>query len=93
MTKLANISPEATLVLVAELISSLERQRETDGRPSLVADLKTAIANASVQDPAAATNLRVGMADAQLVLAWVEKRLTPEDLHFGDLVAGAPKKR
>jgi hypothetical protein len=33
------------------------------------------------------------MADAQLVLEWVEERLEPEDKHFGDLVAGRSNGR
>jgi hypothetical protein len=89
MTKLANISEEASLVLVSELITQLERQREANGQPSLVGALKAAIAQTWIESPEAAPGLRVGMADAQLVLEWVERRLAPDDLHFGDLVAEA----
>ena len=82
MTKLTNISEEASLVLVSELITELERHRETIGQPSLVAALKSAIAHSWNNDAAASSpGLRVGMADAQLVLEWVEERLAPEDLH------------
>ena len=91
MTNLTNISEEASLVLVSELITILERQREASGEPSLVADLKAAIAQAWSDEAEGSVSLRVGMADAQLVLEWVEQRLAPaEDLHFGDLVAEAP---
>ncbi len=91
MTKLTNISEEASLVLVSELITILERQCEASGEPSLVADLKAAIAQAWHDEAHGSVSLRVGMADAQLVLEWAEKRLSPdEDLHFGDLVAEAP---
>jgi hypothetical protein len=94
MTKLTNISEEASLVLVSELIAELERQREASGQPSLVAALKTSIAQAWNNDAAASSpGLRVGIADAQLVLEWVENRLEPEDPHFGDLVAAAPVAR
>ena len=88
MTKLTNISEEASLVLVSELIIQLELEREAAGRPSLVDALKAAIALAFIEQPDASPALRVGMADAQLVLEWVEKRLEPADRHFGDLVAG-----
>jgi hypothetical protein len=91
MTKLAHISEDASLVLVAELIIQLERQREADGQPSLIEDLKGAIARAWVEDAEASPRLRLGMADAQLVLEWVQDRLAPDDLHFGDLVARQPK--
>ncbi|MDB5459206.1 MAG: hypothetical protein JWO72_947 [Caulobacteraceae bacterium] len=92
MIRFANISEEASLVLVSELIAQLERQREADGQPSLVAALKTAIAQAWIEQPDAPPALRVGMADAQLVLEAVEGRLEREDKHFGDLVAGRPNK-
>lgn len=92
MTQLTNISEEASLVLVTELIAALERERLANGQPSLVALLKSAIATAWINNPDAAPGLRIGLADAQLVLEWVEKdRAAPEpaeDLHFGDLVAG-----
>jgi hypothetical protein len=93
MTHLTNISEEASLVLVSELITALETQRKADGQPSLVAQLKAAIAQAFIDTPEAAPGLRIGMADAQLVLEEVEQTLdTPRDrdLHFGDLVAGLP---
>jgi hypothetical protein len=93
MTKLTNISEEASLVLVSELITQLERQREANGQPSLVAALKAAIGQTWDNSSEAAPGLRVGMADAQLVLEWVERRLAPEDLHFGDLVAEAPENQ
>ena len=73
MTHLTNISEEASLVLVAELITALEQQRRTDGGPSLVAALKAAITEAWVQNPGASPGLRIGLADAQLVLEWAEK--------------------
>ena len=73
MTHLTNISEEASLVLVAELITALEQQRQTDGGPSLVAALKAAIAEAWIQNPQASPGLRIGLADAQLVLEWAEK--------------------
>ncbi len=73
MTHLTNISEEASLVLVAELISALEQQRQSDGRPSLVAALKAAIADAWIQHPKASPGVRIGLADAQLVLEWAEK--------------------
>jgi hypothetical protein len=92
MTHLANISEEASLVLVSELIAQLERQREANGQPSLIDAIKAAIAQAWIEQPEASPALRVGMADAQLVLEWVEERLAPEDKHFGDLVAGRPSK-
>ena len=88
MTQLTNIGEEASLVLVAELIAQLERQREVNGQPSLVAALKTAIADAWMTQPDASPALRVGMADAQLVLEYLEQRRTPEDQHFGDQAAG-----
>jgi hypothetical protein len=72
MTHLTNISEEASLVLVAELISVLEQQRQSDGGPSLVAALKAALAEAWIQNPQAPPGLRIGLADAQLVLEWAE---------------------
>jgi hypothetical protein len=91
MTKLTNIGEEASLVLVSELIAELERDREATGQPSLVAALKSAIARSWNNDPGATSpGLRVGMADAQLVLEWVERRLAYEDPRFGDLVVGTP---
>jgi hypothetical protein len=93
MTKLANISEDASLVLVTELIIQLERRREAHGQPSLIDELKGAIARAWVEDPEASPRQRVGMADAQRVLDWVQDRLAPEDLHFGDLVAAQPKRK
>ena len=93
MTHLTNISEEASLVLVSELITALEKQRQANGQPSLVAQLKAAIAQAWIDNPQAAPGLRVGMADAQLVLEWVEDNAASprgRDLHFGDLVAGVP---
>jgi hypothetical protein len=71
MTHLNNISEEASLVLVTELISVLEQERRSAGRPSLVAALKAAIAETWTQDPYS-PGLRIGLADAQLVLEWVE---------------------
>lgn len=91
MTHLTNISEEASLVLVSELITALETQRQANGQPSLVAQLKAAISQAWIDNPQAAPGLRVGMADAQLVLEWVENNAAAprgRDLHFGDLVAG-----
>ena len=73
MTHLTNISEEASLVLVAELITALEQERQSGGQPSLVAALKAAIAQAWAQNPQGAPGLRIGLADAQLVLEWVEK--------------------
>jgi hypothetical protein len=73
MTHLTNISEEASLVLVAELISALELQRHSDGAPSLVAALKAAIVDAWIHNPQASPGLRIGLADAQLVLEWAEK--------------------
>lgn len=73
MTHLTNISEEASLVLVAELISVLEQERQAHGRPSLVAALKAAIAEAWTQHHKASPGLRIGLADAQLVLEWAEK--------------------
>lgn len=73
MTHLTNISEEASLVLVSELITALEQERQSNGQPSLVATLKAAIAEAWVKKPDAAPGLRIGLADAQLVLEWVEK--------------------
>lgn len=93
MTQLTNISEEASLVLVSELIAELERQREAHGQPSLIAALKAAIAQIWIEQPDASPALRVGMADAQLVLEWVEERMEPEDKHFGDLVAGRSNGR
>ena len=93
----ANISKEASLVLVGELITQLEKQRQAKGETSLVGQLKAAIAQASIENTTAAPGLRVGMADAQLVLDGVEnslaKKARPKDLQFGDLVAGAPKHK
>jgi hypothetical protein len=95
MTRLTNISEEASLVLVTELISMLEQERLSNGQPSLVAQLKAAVAQAWARSPEAAPGMRIGLADAQLVLEWVEQaRAEPEaaeDPHFGDLVAGAPR--
>jgi hypothetical protein len=93
MTQLTNISEEASLVLVSELITQLERQREANGQPSLVDALKQAIAQAWIEQPDASPALRVGMADAQLVLEWVEHRLEPQEQHFGDLTAGRHSRR
>lgn len=93
MTHLTNISEEASLVLVSELIVALEQQRLANGQPSLVAQLKAAIGQAFIDSPQAAPGLRIGMADAQLVLEWVEGAAAAprgHDLHFGDLVAGVP---
>jgi hypothetical protein len=73
MTHLTNISEEASLVLVTELISALEQERLSNGKPSLVAALKAAIADAWVHHPQASPRLRIGLADAQLVLESVEK--------------------
>ena len=72
MTHLTNISEEASLVLVAELITALEQERQAHDRPSLVAALKAAIADAYAQTPKASPGLRIGLADAQSVLEWVE---------------------
>ena len=72
MTHLTNISEEASLVLVSELISALEKERLANGQPSLVAALKAAVSQAWSHDPGAAPGLRIGLADAQLVLEWVE---------------------
>ena len=87
MTHLTNISEEASLVLVAELITALEQQRRTDGGPSLVAALKAAITEAWIQNPQASPGLRIGLADAQLVLEWAEKtaaeRRRPDGPHNG----------
>ena len=97
MTLLTNIGEEASLVLVSELITQLEKQRQANGQPSLIGQLKAAIAQAWIDNPTAAPGLRVGMADAQLVLEWVETSLTENtrsrDLHFGDLVAGIPEHK
>jgi hypothetical protein len=93
MTHLTNISEEASLVLVSELITALEKQRLANGQPSLVAQLKAAISQTFVDSPQAAPGLRIGMADAQLVLEWIESKASAprgRDLHFGDLVAGVP---
>ena len=97
MTHLTNISEEASLVLVSELISALEQERRTNGQPSLVAVLKAAVAQAWSNNPDSAPGLRIGLADAQLVLEWVDKAVTererPADPHFGDLIASpAPGK-
>ncbi|HEY4029158.1 MAG TPA: hypothetical protein VGM25_02345 [Caulobacteraceae bacterium] len=73
MTHLTNISEEASLVLVAELISVLEKERQAHGGPSLVAALKAAVAQAFTHNPPASPGLRIGLADAQLVLEWAEK--------------------
>jgi hypothetical protein len=73
MTHLTNIGEEASLVLVSELISALEQERHANGQPSLVAALKAAIADAWSRNPDAAAGLRIGLADAQLVLEWAEK--------------------
>jgi hypothetical protein len=73
MTHLTNISEEASLVLVAELIATLEQERRAHGQPSLVEALKAAIAEAWTHNPKASPGLRIGVADAQLVLEWVEK--------------------
>ena len=73
MTHPTNISEEASLVLVSELITALEKQRQANGQPSLVAQLKTAMAGAWAKTPDGAPGLRIGLADAQLVLEWVEK--------------------
>ena len=73
MTHLTNISEEASLVLVTELISVLEQERQSAGQPSLVAALKAAIAETWTQNQQISPGLRVGLADAQLVLEWVEK--------------------
>jgi hypothetical protein len=91
MTHLNNISEEASLVLVSELIAALEQQRLANGQPSLVAQLKRAIGQSWIDNPQAAPGLRIGMADAHLVLEWVERKAAAArdgDLHFGDLVAG-----
>jgi hypothetical protein len=72
MTHLTNISEEASLVLVSELISALEQERRSNGQPSLVAALKAAIAEAWSKNPDAAPGLRIGLADAQLVLEELE---------------------
>jgi len=97
MTHLTNISEEASLVLVSELISALERERLANGQPSLVAALKTAIAHSWSKNSDAVPGLRIGLADAQLVLEWVEKAAADasagEDPHFGDLVAGPRPER
>jgi hypothetical protein len=73
MTHLTNISEEASLVLVTELITALEQERRNNDQPSLVAALKAAVADAYAQNPKASPGLRIGLADAQLVLEWVEK--------------------
>ena len=73
MTHLTNISEEASLVLVSELISALEQERHANGQPSLVAALKAAVAQAWANSPDATPGLRVGLADAQLVLEYLEK--------------------
>ena len=93
MIPLTNISEETSLVLVSELISQLEKQRQANGQPSLITQLKAAISQTWIENPTAAPGLRIGMADAQLVLEWVESTAAAprgRDLHFGDLVAGVP---
>jgi hypothetical protein len=75
MTHLTNISEEASLVLVSELISVLEKERQSNGEPSLVAILKAAIAKTWAHHPQASPGLRIGLADAQLVLEGVEKAI------------------
>jgi hypothetical protein len=72
MTHLTNISEEASLVLVAELIAALEQERRAHDQPSLVAVLKAAVAQAWARAPKGSAGLRIGLADAQLVLEWVE---------------------
>lgn len=94
MTHLTNISEEASLVLVSELIAALEKQRQANGQPSLVAALKAAVAQAWTENPNVSPSLRIGLADAQLVLEWVEGQSgEEEDAHFGDLIADPPKSR
>ena len=78
MTQLIHISEEASLVLVSELITQLESQREANGQPSLIAALKAAIADTWMTQPDASPALRVGMADAQLVLEYLEQRTAVE---------------
>ena len=73
MTHLTNISEEASLVLVGELIAALEQERRTNGQPSLVDALRAAIVDAWANNPNGPPGLRIGLADAQLVLEWVEK--------------------
>jgi hypothetical protein len=73
MTYLTNISEEASLVLVTELIAALEKERRAHGQPSLVAALKAAVADAWARNPKVSPGLRIGLADAQLVLEEVEK--------------------
>jgi hypothetical protein len=73
MTHLTNISEEASLVLVSELISALEQERQANGQPSLVAAMKAAVAQAWADQPDAAPVLRIGLADAQRVLEYLEK--------------------
>jgi len=75
MTHLTNISEEASLVLVSELIAILEKERQSNGKPSLVAALKAAIADAWTDHRKASPGLRIGLADAQLVLEGVEKQI------------------
>jgi hypothetical protein len=75
MTHPTNISEEASLVLVSELISALEKERLANGQSSLVATLKAAVAEAWSSESRAAPGLRIGLADAQLVLEWVETGL------------------
>ena len=79
MTHLTNISEEASLVLVSELIAALEKERLSNGQPSLVEAMKTAIADAWANNPDGAPGLRIGLADAQLVLDWVEKAATERE--------------
>ena len=75
MTHLTNISEEASLVLVTELIVALEQERRASRQPSLVAALKAAVADAYARNPNAAPGRRIGLADAQLVLEGLEKDL------------------
>lgn len=79
MTHLTNISEEASLVLVSELISALEQDRLASGQPSLVAAMKAAIAHAWTHHLDAAPGLRIGLADAQLVLEYLEKTAAEPD--------------
>ena len=97
MIPLTNISEETSLVLVSELIAQLESQRRANGQPSLITQLQAAISQTWIENPTAAPGLRIGMADAQLVLECVENSLAQSararDLHFGDLVAGVPEHK
>jgi hypothetical protein len=79
MTHLTNISEEASLVLVSELISALEQERQCNGQPSLVTAMKAAIAQAWSNNAGAAPGLRIGQADAQLVLEWVEQEVSDHE--------------